>query len=391
MGIWQGYLDLVSEVSRAKKGLPSLAQRKEHFDKLIGTPITREESFISQDPYESGEYDVNAPFRQRGQEAPGYIDQVQNMLSGQPAIPMDRAVRAPEYFGDTGGGQMDTTQQASGWLGSDQTGLDRLQFQAGLLDSGYNQSEVGSMMGQINPAAPKQTSLMQNLEAAGVDTSTPEGQAVMLDIMRKPLVQMGGAVKDIKWLTPQQKKDAGMRADQAAYINKSGEVKTLPKTGYSDAQNKAAGYAISMVESNKVINALEDKPGFNPTSIAINFDKFFDDGFIQGLGNYIRSPDEQLYVQGIQEWAGANLRDKSGAVLGQDEMKDELKLYFGVPGDGPPVIKQKRKKRMDKERAMINKSSGAYGKLMADQKKEQDKADEALLKQLEEEAARGEI
>ena len=386
MGIWQGYLDLVSEVSRAKKGLPSLAQRKEHFDKLIGTPITREESFISQDPYESGEYDVNAPFRQRGQEAPGYIDQVQNMLSGQPAIPMDRAVRAPEYFGDTGGGQMDTTQQASGWLGSNQTNLDRLQFQAGLLDSGYNQSEVGSLMGQINPAAEeKQTTLARNLKSAGVDTSTPEGQAVMLDIMRKPLVQMGGAVKDIKWLTPEQKKEQGMRPDQPAYINKSGEVKTLPKTGFTADQYKAAGYMGRMESANKIITDLENTPGFESGTILMNIEKYTDNELAKFFANNMMNANEQKYIQAMMDWGTAVLRDESGAVLGRDEVKDELSKHFPVPGDQPSTKKQKAASRRQLESGIRNRGGEAYKKMVADQKKQQDKEDMRELEELRKE------
>ena len=167
MGIWQGYLDLVSEVSRAKRGLPSLAQRRQYSQGVIGTPITREETFVGMDVDEpAGQHSKITTDPQTGRAM------VANQMPNIPA-----AMEDPNY---------QTTQQASGWLGSGRSADDQLILQKGLIDSGYTPNEVTGIMktpelgtqvspGQLDIALGRQGMLEQP------DASATEGSGLLGD------------------------------------------------------------------------------------------------------------------------------------------------------------------------------------------------------------------
>lgn len=53
----------------------------------------------------------------------------------------------------------------------------------------------------------------------------------------------------------------------------------------------------------------------------------------------------QQYYQAAADWVRAKLRKESGAVISPEEMAQEIKTYFPMPGDGPMVIDQKARAR----------------------------------------------
>lgn len=62
-------------------------------------------------------------------------------------------------------------------------------------------------------------------------------------------------------------------------------------------------------------------------------------------GNYMQSDEYQQVRQAQEDWVRAKLRKESGAVIGEEEMNSEIRLYFPQPGDSQAVIDQKKKSR----------------------------------------------
>lgn len=71
-----------------------------------------------------------------------------------------------------------------------------------------------------------------------------------------------------------------------------------------------------------------------------------------GIANQFLSPAGQQYYQAASDWVRAKLRKESGAVISPEEMAQEIKTYFPVPGDTPATIEQKRRARMQAQEGM---------------------------------------
>lgn len=71
-----------------------------------------------------------------------------------------------------------------------------------------------------------------------------------------------------------------------------------------------------------------------------------------GLANQVLSSEGQQYYQAAADWVRAKLRKESGAVISPEEMAQEIKTYFPVPGDSTATIEQKRKAREQAQTGM---------------------------------------
>jgi hypothetical protein len=60
------------------------------------------------------------------------------------------------------------------------------------------------------------------------------------------------------------------------------------------------------------------------------------------VANKVLSNEGQRYYQAAADWVRAKLRKESGAVITPQEMEQEIKTYFPIPGDEPATIEQKR-------------------------------------------------
>lgn len=121
----------------------------------------------------------------------------------------------------------------------------------------------------------------------------------------------------------------------------------------SEAETKSAGFANRMYNTTNIINNLEAKAGFDPadtSDAALTAIPFF--------GNMMVSEDRQRYTQAKTDWVTANLRKESGAVLGKEEVQDEIAKYFPIPGDKPATIRQKKRSR---DRLNANMRAGSKG------------------------------
>lgn len=72
----------------------------------------------------------------------------------------------------------------------------------------------------------------------------------------------------------------------------------------------------------------------------------------RALQNFATSTVRQQYEQAQENWVTANLRKESGAVIGPEEMQNEIKKWFPQVGDSQEKIEQKRKSRIVAEESM---------------------------------------
>jgi len=263
----------------------------------------------------------------------------------------------------------------SGYLGGRQTPEDQARLLADLQSvGGLSAPQAMSILSPMAPEAQKPTSLMQNLQAAGVDLQTPEGQKTMLEAVMKPQTQvnMGGAGSIWK---PEQVEAAGLPTGSVVVEDRYGKPQILNKEKYTQAQHVNAGYAVRMKTANDSINKImANFPNFEPTSVRQHADKLIPDW----MASASRSPEGQMYRQAQENWISANLRKESGAVLGEEEIEREMGKWFPTFGDSPDVIKQKAMARKDAENAMLKSSGGAYDELI--EKSERDRLSELRSK-----------
>lgn len=62
-------------------------------------------------------------------------------------------------------------------------------------------------------------------------------------------------------------------------------------------------------------------------------------------GNYLLTPEYQMFMQAKLDFLNAVLRKESGAVIGAEELAKGDQQYFPQPGDSPEVIAQKAENR----------------------------------------------
>lgn len=124
----------------------------------------------------------------------------------------------------------------------------------------------------------------------------------------------------------------------------------------SEAELTAAGYASRMNAADAQLSQMgpEAIPGIRQT-IANN--KY------PTLAPFVSSPEQQQFRQLQEDWVRAKLRKESGAVIADEEMAREIRVYFPQPGDSPQVIKQKAEARARANKAMMMASGKASGRV----------------------------
>ena len=120
------------------------------------------------------------------------------------------------------------------------------------------------------------------------------------------------------------------------------------KATSSDAERIAAGYATRMDAAAAILADLEakgiGKPGMVESAARATGSEIG--------ANVAQSPDRQKYRQAQEDWVRAKLRKESGAVIADEEMEREIRVYFPQIGDSEAVLKQKRDARKVAEGAM---------------------------------------
>lgn len=142
------------------------------------------------------------------------------------------------------------------------------------------------------------------------------------------------------------------------------------KPVYSKDQAAAAGFANRMrlgtEEMNRVLSGPDGKPGtdddFNPADTWEHAK-----AGVPIVGNHLASPEYQQLRQAQENWVTANLRLESGAVIGAEEMEQEIRKYFPLPGDAPQVVAQKSRARAAAEENLMKQSQGAFDQMFGQQ------------------------
>ena len=142
---------------------------------------------------------------------------------------------------------------------------------------------------------------------------------------------------------------------------------TENKKPLTETQSNATAFGMRMLDSNQILNALEDK-GVTDTGIirsvvsgTVGLTPFIGENLedktvaaMNVLPGFLGGPsaEQQQVDQARRNFVTANLRKESGASISPTEFATEEKKYFPQIGDAPPVIKQKREARELAIRAM---------------------------------------
>jgi hypothetical protein len=152
-----------------------------------------------------------------------------------------------------------------------------------------------------------------------------------------------------------EKREANERAD-----------KRLEGKKPTESEQKAYGFAQRMELSDQLLTNLENqvlKEGLD-TTVLYPTATSQAAGKVPLIGDYLRtqvtSPVQQQYRQAQENWVRANLRKESGAVIGSDEMADEIRTYFPQPGESAQVIQQKQIARQVTQDAMKTSAGALY-------------------------------
>ncbi len=134
----------------------------------------------------------------------------------------------------------------------------------------------------------------------------------------------------------------------------------------TESESKAGTFALRMDGATSALNSIEAGPDgkvgtaddFDPTSKMQHTL-----AQVPGVGNMLIDDDHRAYRQAQEDWVTANLRKESGAVIGADEMKQEISKYFPLPGDDLNTIRQKVASRKAAETGMRVTAGKAYGQM----------------------------
>ncbi len=137
-------------------------------------------------------------------------------------------------------------------------------------------------------------------------------------------------------------------------------------------ETKSGTFAVRMDNANNAIGGVIAGPDgqmgtpddYDPTQ--------YTDSLARGVpfvGNKLQSDAGRQYYQAMQDWVTANLRKESGAVIGADEMENEFKKYFPMPGDDQATVAQKEQSRRIAEAGMRTAAGRAFGDIQSDMQK----------------------
>lgn len=136
----------------------------------------------------------------------------------------------------------------------------------------------------------------------------------------------------------------------------------------TEGERTAANYYGRMQEAEKLIG--DTRPATGDYLAALNM---MEGGPMRsGVANSFMSQEGQKFYQAAADWVRAKLRKESGAVISPEEMAQEIKTYFPMPGDGDAVIQQKKKAREQATKGMKDMGGRAVAPSVAPDTKKDD-------------------
>lgn len=172
------------------------------------------------------------------------------------------------------------------------------------------------VLADFSTAGDKDTALIKELKAAGLQEGTPEFQEAILANNRP------------KGMMIESDGQGGFRMVQGTDVSGGANLNV--------EQGKNTGFLIRANDANKTIGNLESQGTSLWNSTA---------GKVPVVGNYALGADAQKYDQAKRDFVNAVLRQESGAVISDQEFANAERQYFPQPGDSEEVIKQKRQNR----------------------------------------------
>jgi hypothetical protein len=228
--------------------------------------------------------------------------------------------------------------------------------QSGLMGGGQAPSPFAPYLNSPSPEV--------RIQAQNYDTAFKSGR-ISEDVADKYTVPLATMQASYNQQQESRADRLGFRSDAAA----ERELKRAEGRKPTEAEQKAAGFAQRMEFSDQIAKDLESKVAAQqlagkdvgtmyPTARTQAL------GAVPFVGNYLEnigsSTQQQLYKNAQENWVRANLRKESGAVIGVDEMKDEIRTYFPQPGEKPEKIAQKQLLRQVTQNAMKTAAGTSY-------------------------------
>jgi hypothetical protein len=176
----------------------------------------------------------------------------------------------------------------------------------------------------------------QKLLAAGFGPDTPEYKDTML---KGPIERTEDVTKVWRPATPEEARDRGATAGQ---INdQTGDFKPAQgKDAPTGDERKGGGMYDRMVAAETTLDRLAADEGAENLSLV--------ERGLTGMGapeGYALSGSSQRVLQAQRDWVRAKLRLESGAVIGDEEMAEEIRTYFPQPGEEKATRDQKKQAR----------------------------------------------
>jgi len=116
----------------------------------------------------------------------------------------------------------------------------------------------------------------------------------------------------------------------------------------TEGERTAAGYLSRMRAAENILGSIpleSQSPGMVERTA-----QYMPGEFGMDVANLIRDPLRKRAYQAQSDWVRAKLRKESGAVIGPQEMRDEIRTYFPMPGEDDETIRQKAASRKQAER-----------------------------------------
>ena len=169
-------------------------------------------------------------------------------------------------------------------------------------------------------------------EAAGLQPyDAPQNAPASLQVPQRVTVALPDGTQQDQWVLPGQSTGTPVGAPVKPGANKAP----------SDVERMAAAYLQRMTEAEKLLGQYQPS-----TKDYAGFERVLNGGaFSSAFGNALMSDQGQSYFQAAADWVRAKLRKESGAAIGVQEMMQEIRTYFPMPGDSAAVIAQKAQAR----------------------------------------------
>lgn len=144
------------------------------------------------------------------------------------------------------------------------------------------------------------------------------------------------------------------------------QAKAPPKnTGApTESEMKAAGFAQRMVTAKQTLEGMADlkvegQPS-RPQAFWQAGGGLMPDGMAEGIANWLRTPEQQVYQNAVSDFINAFLRRDSGAAISATEWQRYAPMFTDRPDDSEQVKAQKRANRAAVTQLMVKQAGKAW-------------------------------